>query len=56
MKEKIVKINKTKSGFFEKVNRQTVSQTHQEKKKNQINKIRNENEESQQTTEKYKRS
>ena len=55
-KETIPKINKTKSGFFEKVNRQTVSQTHQEKKKNQINKIRNENEESQQTTEKYKRS
>ena len=44
MKETIVKINKTKSWFFEKINRQTISQTHREKReKNQINKIRNEN-------------
>ena len=42
MKETIVKINKTKSWFSEKINnRQAFSQTHQEKK-NQINKIRNE--------------
>ena len=31
--ETIAKINKTKSWFFEKINRQTISQTHQEKKK-----------------------
>ena len=31
--ETIAKINKTKSWFFEKINRQTTSQTHQEKKK-----------------------
>ena len=30
--ETIAKINKTKSWFFEKINRQTISQTHQEKK------------------------
>ena len=42
-KETISKINKTKSWFFE-INRQTISQTHQEKReKNQINKIRNKN-------------
>ena len=42
MKETIVKVNKTKSWFSEKINnRQAFSQTHQEKK-NQINKIRNE--------------
>ena len=48
-KETIAKINKAKSWSFEKINRQTISQTHQEKKKkrenNQINWIRNENEE-----------
>ena len=34
--EKIVKINKTKNWFFEKINKidKTFSQTHQEKKKN----------------------
>ena len=43
-KETIAKINKTKSWFFEKINRQTISQTHQEKKGGRrINKIRNEN-------------
>ena len=43
--ETIAKINKTKSWFFEKINRQTISQTHQEKKreKNQDNKSRNKN-------------
>ena len=44
MKETIVKMNKTKSFFFDKINKidKTLSQTHQEKKreKNQINKIR----------------
>ena len=45
MKEIIGKINKTKSWFFEKINKidKHLAQTHQEKKrKNQINKIRNE--------------
>ena len=45
MKETIVKINKTKSRIFEKINKidKPLSQTHQEKKKEeQINKIRNE--------------
>ena len=43
-KETITKINKAKSQFLEKINRQTISQTNQEKKgENQINKIRNEN-------------
>ena len=42
--ETIGKINKSKSWLFEKINRQTISQTHREKReKNQINKIRNEN-------------
>ena len=42
MKGTIVKINKTKSWFFEKIKLTNLDQTHQEKKKNQINKIRNE--------------
>ena len=46
MKETIVKINKTKSWFFENINKidKPLSQTNQEKKreKNQINKIRGE--------------
>ena len=43
-KETIAKINKTKIWFYEKINRQTISQTYQEKReKNKINKIRNEN-------------
>jgi len=44
VKETIVKINKTKSWFFEKVNKidKPLMSLHQEKKKNQINKIRNE--------------
>ena len=33
MKETIAKINKNKSWFFEKINRQTISQIHQEKKR-----------------------
>ena len=44
MKETIVKVSKTKSWFFEKVNKidKPLMSLHQEKKKNQINKIRNE--------------
>ena len=43
-KETIAKINKTKIWFYEKINRQTISQTYQEQReKNKINKIRNEN-------------
>ena len=33
MKETIAKINKNKSWFFEKISRQTISQIHQEKKR-----------------------
>ena len=44
MKETIIKINKTRSCFFfETINEiDKLSQTHQEREKNQINKIRNE--------------
>ena len=35
--ETIAKITKTKSWFFEKINRQTISQTHQEKKGEESN-------------------
>ena len=39
MKETIVKINKTKSWFFEKINKnwQALGQTHQEKKREESN-------------------
>ena len=60
MKKTIVKINKTKSWFFEKINKIDTSLAKLIKKKrekNQINKIRNENGEiTQQTTQNYKRS
>ena len=36
-KETIVKINKAQSWFFEKINKQTISQTHQEKKEEESN-------------------
>ena len=36
-KETVAKINKTKSWFFEKMNRETVYQTYQEKKRKQAN-------------------
>ena len=36
-KETIAKINKVESWFFEKINRQTISQTHQEKKGEESN-------------------
>ena len=43
-KETIAKSNKTKSWSSEKINRQTISQTHQEEReKNKINKTRNAN-------------
>ena len=57
MKETIVKINKTKSWFFEKINKIDKPLTRLIKKKrekNQINKIRNEKERLQLTMQKYK--
>ena len=45
MKETIVKINKTKSWFFEKIKLTNLQPDSSRKKKNQINKIRNEKEE-----------
>ena len=44
MKEKIVKINKTKSWFFETINKidKPLSRLKKKREKNQINKIRNE--------------
>ena len=36
-KETIANINKSKTWFFEKINRQTISQTHQEKKGQESN-------------------
>ena len=44
MKETIVKVNKTKSWFFEKINKidKLLARLIKKKKKNQINKIRNE--------------
>ena len=44
MKETIVKINKTKSWFFEKINKidKPLARLIKKKRKNQINKIRNE--------------
>ena len=44
MKETIVKINKTKSWFFEKIKLTSIQpDSSRKKEKNQINKIRNEN-------------
>ena len=57
MKETIVKINKTKSWFFEKINKIDKHLARLIKKKrgkNQINKIRNEKERLQLTMQKYK--
>ena len=56
--ESIAKINKTKIWLFEKVNRQTISQTHQEKKGRRMKsaKLEMKMEKSQQTTQKYKGS
>ena len=58
-KESIVKINKAKSWFFEKLNqidKPLARLIKKQREKNQINKIRNEYGRSQQTTQKYKRS
>ena len=58
MKETIVKINKTKSWFFEKINKidkPLARLIKKEREKNQINKIRNEKERLKQTMQKYKR-
>ena len=57
-KETITKINKAKSWFFEKINKidKPLARHIKKKRKNQINKIRNEKEKSQQTTQKYKGS
>ena len=58
-KETIAKINKAKSWFFEKINKidkPLARHIKKKREKNQINKIRNEKEKSQQTTQKYKGS
>ena len=59
-KETIAKINKTKSWFFEKINKIDKSLARiikKKRKKNQVNKIRNENGEiTQQKTQNYKKS
>ena len=58
-KETIAKINKAKSWFFEKINKidKPLARLIKEKsEKNQINKVRNEMERSQQITHKYKGS
>ena len=57
-KETIAKINKAKSWFFEKINKidKPLARLIKKKRENQINKIRNENGESQQTAQKYKHS
>ena len=52
-KETIVKINKAQSWFFEKINKPLARLIKKKRKKNQINKIRNENREIM-TTQKYK--
>ena len=57
-KETIAKINKTKSWFFERINKidkPLARLIKKQREKNQINKIRNEKR-SQQTTQKYKGS
>ena len=57
MKETIIKMNKTESWFFEKINRIAKSLARfikTEREKNQINKIRNEKESLPQTMQKYK--
>ena len=58
-KETIAKINKTKSWFFEKLNKidkPLARLIKKQKEKNQINKFRNENGEITQTTQKHKGS
>ena len=58
-KETIAKINKAKSWFFEKINKidkPLARIIKKQREKNQINKLRNKIEKSQQTTQKYKGS
>ena len=58
-KETIAKISKAKSWFFEKMNKiykPLARLIKKQREKNQINKTRNENRETQQTTQKYKGS
>ena len=58
-KETIAKIKKSKGWFFEKINKidkPLARLLKKQREKNQINKIRNENGEITQTTQKYKRS
>ena len=58
-KETIAKMNKGKSWFFERINKidkQLAWLIEKQREKKQINKIRNEMERSQQTTQKYKGS
>ena len=58
-KETIAKINKTKSWFFERINKidkPLARLIKKQREKNQINEIRNEMERSQQTIQKYKGS
>ena len=58
-KETIAKINKAKSWFSERINKidQPLARLiKKQREKNQINKIRNENRDIQQTTQKYKGS
>ena len=57
MKETIIKMNKTESWFFEKINRTAKPLARfikTEREKNQINTIRNEKESLPQTMQKYK--
>ena len=57
MKEAIVKVNKTKTWFFEKtnkINKPLARLIKKKRERNQINKIRNEKGEVKQTMEKYK--
>ena len=56
MKETIVKINKTKSSFFEKINKidKPLARLIKKREKNKLKKIRNEKGELQQTMQKYK--
>ena len=59
MKEKIAKINKTKSWFFEKINKidkPLARLIKKKREKTQINRIRNEKGEKQLTRQKYKES
>ena len=57
-KETIAKTNKTKSWFFEKINRtdKPLAKLIKKKRENQITKLEMKMEKSQQTTQKYKRS